>query len=139
MGNRLYVGNLSYDLSTEDLRQAFEPVGQVTDAKVLTDRETGRSRGFGFVTMATSELAQKAIQEMNGYVLGGRSLRVNEAEDRQPRSGGGGGGGGGGGSYHASGNGGGYSGGGSPRQGGGGGGRSKEPRRGRRDDRDSYG
>lgn len=136
MGNRLYVGNLSYDLSTEDLRQAFEPVGQVTDAKVLTDRETGQSRGFGFVTMATSELAQKAIQEMNGYVLGGRSLRVNEAEDRPARSGGGGGGG----SYHASPNGGGYSGaGGPPRNGGGGGGRNKEPRRGRRDDRDGYG
>lgn len=139
MGNRLYVGNLSYDLSTEDLRAAFQNVGQVTDAKVLTDRETGRSRGFGFVTMSSSEEAQKAIREMDGYVLGGRSLRVNEAEDRAPRAGGGGGGGGGGGSYHASGNGGGYSGGGAPRQGGGGGGRSKEPRRGRRDDRDNYG
>lgn len=135
MGNRLYVGNLSYDLSTEDLRQAFSSVGQVTDAKVMEDRETGRSRGFGFVTMATTELAQRAVQEMNGSLLGGRSLRVNEAEDRPARTGGGGGGGGG--SYHASPNGGGYSGGngGPPRNGGGNGGRSKEPRRGgRRDD-----
>lgn len=136
MGNRLYVGNLSYDLSTEDLRAAFQNVGQVTDAKVLVDRESGRSRGFGFVTMASDAEAQKAIREMDGFVLGGRSLRVNEAEDRRPSQGGGGGGGGGG-SYHASGNGGGYSGGGGPR--GGGGGRTKEPRRGRRDDRDSYG
>lgn len=136
MGNRLYVGNLSYDLNTEDLRAAFQNVGQVVDAKVLIDRESGRSRGFGFVTMGSDEDAKKAIREMDGFVLGGRSLRVNEAEDRRPAQGGGGGGGGGGGSYHASGNGGGYSGGG-PRNGGGG--RNKEPRRGRRDDRDSYG
>jgi cold-inducible RNA-binding protein len=119
MGNRLYVGNLSYQLSTEDLRQAFEQVGPVTDAKVMTDRETGQNRGFGFVTMATEADAKRAIQELNGYALAGRNLRVNEAEDRPARSGGGGGG--------------------RPQvynQGGGGGGRNKEPRRGRRDDGD---
>jgi RNA recognition motif-containing protein len=128
MGNRLYVGNLSYQLSTEDLKQAFESIGPVTDAKVMTDRETGQGRGFGFVTMSTEADAKKAIQELNGYALAGRNLRVNEAEDRPQRSGGGGGGGYGGGG-----------GGGRPpqvynQQGGGGGGRSKEPRRGRRDD-----
>lgn len=127
MGNRLYVGNLSYQLSTEDLKQAFEQIGPVTDAKVMTDRETGQGRGFGFVTMSTEADAKKAIQELNGYALAGRNLRVNEAEDRPQRSGGGGGGYGGGG-------------GGRPQVynqqhgGGGGGGRSKEPRRGRRDD-----
>jgi cold-inducible RNA-binding protein len=94
MGNRLYVGNLSYQLSTEDLKQAFEQVGPVTDAKVMTDRETGQGRGFGFVTMATEADAKKAIQELNGYALAGRNLRVNEAEDRPARTGGGGGGGG---------------------------------------------
>lgn len=127
MGNRLYVGNLSYQLSTEDLKQAFEQVGTVTDAKVMTDRETGQNRGFGFVTMATEAEAKKAIQELNGYALAGRNLRVNEAEDRPARTGGGGGGG-----YAPSGNGGG----GRPQvyNQGGGGGRSKEPRRGRRDD-----
>ena len=86
MGNRLYVGNLSYQLSTEDLKQAFEQVGPVTDAKVMTDRETGQGRGFGFVTMATEADAKKAIQELNGYALAGRNLRVNEAEDRPARS-----------------------------------------------------
>jgi len=129
MGNRLYVGNLSYQLSTEDLKQAFEQVGPVTDAKVMTDRETGQNRGFGFITMSTEADAKKAIQELNGYALAGRNLRVNEAEDRPQRSGGGG--------YAPSGNGGGrapqvYNQGGGG--GGGGGGRSKEPRRGRRDD-----
>jgi RNA recognition motif-containing protein len=95
MGNRLYVGNLSYQLNTEDLKQAFEQVGPVTDAKVMTDRETGQGRGFGFVTMSTEADAKRAIQELNGYALAGRNLRVNEAEDRPARSGGGGGGGGG--------------------------------------------
>lgn len=96
MSSRLYVGNLSYDTDTETLRQAFAGSGEVTDAHVVTDRESGRSRGFGFVTMATPELAQKAIADMNGAMIDGRAVRVNEAEER-PRGGGGGGFGGGGG------------------------------------------
>lgn len=96
MSSRLYVGNLSYDTDTETLRQAFSANGEVTDAHVVIDRESGRSRGFGFVTMATPELAQKAIMAMNGSVLDGRAIRVNEAEER-PRGGFGGGGFGGGG------------------------------------------
>ncbi|HEY8073261.1 MAG TPA: RNA-binding protein [Labilithrix sp.] len=116
MSSRLYVGNLSYDTDTETLRSAFAASGEVTDAHVVTDRESGRSRGFGFVTMATPELAKKAIEEMNGAVVDGRAIRVNEAEER-PRGGGGGFGGGGGGR-------GGFGGGGGGRGGGfGGGGR----------------
>src|SRR5262245_64002732 len=95
MSSRLYVGNLSYDTDTETLRQAFSASGEVTDAHVVMDRESGRSRGFGFVTMATPELAKKAIETMNGQMLDGRAIRVNEAEER-PRGGGGGGFGGGG-------------------------------------------
>jgi RNA recognition motif-containing protein len=95
MSSRLYVGNLSYDTDTETLRQAFASSGEVTDAHVVTDRESGRSRGFGFVTMATPDQAKKAIEQMNGAVIDGRSIRVNEAEER-PRGGGGGGFGGGG-------------------------------------------
>jgi cold-inducible RNA-binding protein len=94
MSSRLYVGNLSYDTDTETLRQAFAGTGEVTDAHVVTDRESGRSRGFGFVTMATPDQAKKAIEQMNGAVIDGRSIRVNEAEER-PRGGGFGGGGGG--------------------------------------------
>ncbi len=93
MSSRLYVGNLSYDTDTETLRQAFEANGEVTDAHVVIDRESGRSRGFGFVTMATPELARKAMEAMNGSILDGRPIRVNEAEER-PRGGGGGFGGG---------------------------------------------
>src|SRR6185295_9501686 len=85
---------LSYDTDTETLRQAFASSGEVTDAHVVMDRERGRSRGFGFVTMATPDLAQKAIETMNGTMLDGRAIRVNEAEER-PRGGGGGVGGGG--------------------------------------------
>src|SRR4051794_9876655 len=96
MSSRLYVGNLSYDTDTETLRQAFSATGEVTDAHVVMDRESGRSRGFGFVTMATPDLAKKAIETMNGQMLDGRAIRVNEAEER-PRGGGGGGGFGGGG------------------------------------------
>src|SRR4051812_10734409 len=119
MSSRLYVGNLSYDTDTETLRQAFATAGEVTDAHVVTDRESGRSRGFGFVTMATPDQAKKAIEQMNGAVIDGRSIRVNEAEER-PRGGGGFGGGGGGGGR---GGGGGFGGGGGGGFGGGGGGR----------------
>lgn len=93
MGNRLYVGNLSYDCTIETLREAFADLGQVDDVHIAMDRETGRSRGFGFVTMATAEQAANAIQQMNGAMLEGRALRVNEAEERPARSGGGGRGG----------------------------------------------
>jgi RNA recognition motif-containing protein len=116
MGNRLYVGNLSFNATKDTVRTAFAAFGDVTDVHVVTDRETGQSRGFGFVTMGTAEAAQKAIAEMNGAMLDGRPLKVNEAEERQGGGGGGGGGRGGGG-------GGGRGGGGGGRGGGGGGGR----------------
>jgi RNA recognition motif-containing protein len=120
MGNKLYVGNLPYSVQDSDLQQSFGQFGAVTSAKVMMDRETGRSKGFGFVEMGSDAEAQAAINGMNGQPLGGRSVVVNEArpmESRPPRSGGYGGGGGGG--Y---GGGGGGSGGGGT--GGGGGGRS---------------
>ncbi len=82
MGNRIYIGNLSYDTTQDSLRSAFESAGSVTDVRVMTDRETGRSRGFAFVTMSTREEAFAAIATMNGSLLDGRSLRVNEAEER---------------------------------------------------------
>ena len=122
MGNKLYVGNLPYSVRDGDLEQSFGQFGTVTSAKVMMERDTGRSKGFGFVEMGSDAEAQAAITGMNGSPLGGRSLVVNEArpmEPRPPRSGGGGyGGGGGGGGY--GGGGGGYGGGG--REGGGGGG-----------------
>lgn len=95
MGNRLYVGNLSYDANNDSVRQAFAACGDVTDVHVMSDRETGRSRGFAFVTMGSADEARKAIREMNGAMLDGRPLKVNEAEERPNRGGGGGGGGGG--------------------------------------------
>jgi RNA recognition motif-containing protein len=88
MGNRLYVGNLSFQTSSETIREAFARFGEVTDALVVTDRMTGRPRGFTFVTMGTDAEAQRAMQGMNGAPLDGRSLRVNEAEARAQRSGG---------------------------------------------------
>ena len=101
MGNRLYVGNLSFNTGSDTLRQAFEQYGAVTDVHLVTDRATGQPRGFGFVTMGTNEAALAAIAGMNGQSLDGRSLRVNEAEERSGGGGGGGrggfGGGGGGG------------------------------------------
>lgn len=99
MGNRLYVGNLSFQANQDTLRNAFTPFGEVTDVHLVSDRETGQSRGFGFVTMGSSEAASKAIAEMNGALVDGRALKVNEAEERQNGGGGGGGGrrGGGGG------------------------------------------
>lgn len=129
MNNRLYVGNLSFQTSTDAVRAAFESFGAVEDVHLVTDRETGRPRGFGFVTMSTAEEAQKAIEGMDGQMLDGRPLRVNQADER-PRGGGGGGGGfrGGGGGRSGGGyggGGGGYGGGGGGRggYGGGGGGR----------------
>ena len=116
MGNKLYVGNLPYSFRDEDLQQAFAAHGNVTSAKVMMERDTGRSKGFGFVEMGSDAEAQTAINEMNGQQFGGRGLVVNEArpmEPRPPRSGGFGGGAGGGG-------GGGYGGGGGGRSGGGG-------------------
>jgi RNA recognition motif-containing protein len=131
MGNKLYVGNLPYSFRDDDLQQAFAAHGTVTSAKVMMERDTGRSKGFGFVEMGNDAEAQTAINAMNGQQFGGRGLVVNEArpmEPRPPRSGGGGfgggGGGGGGGGYGGgrSGGGGGYGGGGGG--GGYGGGRS---------------
>jgi RNA recognition motif-containing protein len=118
MGNRLYVGNLSYESTAEGLRQTFAEFGEVTDAHVVMDRESGRSRGFGFVTMGSAGEAQKAMEKMNGAVIDGRPLKVNEAEERPNRGGGGGGFGGGGGGR--GGGGGGRGGGGGGRGGGGG-------------------
>ncbi|MBB1073299.1 RNA-binding protein [Rhodoferax sp. 4810] len=131
MGNKLYVGNLPYSFRDDDLQQAFSQHGSVTSAKVMMERDTGRSKGFGFVEMGSDAEAQTAINAMNGQQFGGRGLVVNEArpmEPRPPRSGGGGFGGGGGGGYGGGGSrsggggGGGYGGGGSG--GGYGGGRS---------------
>ncbi|MGO8993403.1 MAG: RNA recognition motif domain-containing protein [Polyangiaceae bacterium] len=94
MSTRLYVGNLSFNATTDSVREAFTQSGEVTDVHVVMDRETGRSRGFAFVTMGTPQAAAAAISNMNGALLDGRPLRVNEAEERQQRSGGGGFGGG---------------------------------------------
>jgi RNA recognition motif-containing protein len=134
MSNRLYVGNLSFHTSEDTLRDAFGQFGEVTDVRIVTDRETGRSRGFGFVTMADPNNASQAMSQLNGAMVDGRDLRVNEAEERQQRGGGGGfggggggrgfGGGGGGGGRGFGGGGGGYGGGGGG-YGGGGGGRGR--------------
>ncbi len=135
MGKKLYVGNLPYSVRDGDLEQAFGQFGAVTSAKVMMERDTGRSKGFGFVEMGTDEEAVAAVNGMNGQPLGGRSIVVNEArpmEDRPPRTGGFGGGGrreggggyggGGGGGYGGgAGGGGGYGGGGGGRREGGGG------------------
>lgn len=90
MGTKLYVGNLSYQTTGGELRELFSQAGQVTEASVIEDRDTGRSRGFGFVEMATPEEAQAAIQMFNGQEHAGRSLTVNEAKPREDRGGGGG-------------------------------------------------
>ena len=122
MGNKLFVGGLAWATNDDSLRNCFSGFGTVTDAKVITDRETGRSRGFGFVTFSSNDEAAAAIAEMDGRDLDGRTIRVNEAQERSPRGGGGGGGGGGG--YRGGGGGGGGGGGyGGDRGGGGGGGR----------------
>ena len=129
MGNKLYVGNLPYGVRDNDLEQAFGAFGSVTSAKVMMERDTGRSKGFGFVEMGSDAEAQAAVNGMNGQPLGGRAIVVNEArpmEPRPPRSGGFGGGGGGG--YGGGGgrSGGGYGGGGGGRSEGGYGGGSRE-------------
>ena len=141
MGSKLYVGNLSYNMTSSDLEQLFTAHGAVQSAEVISDRETGRSKGFGFVQMASDDEAQAAVAALNGQQHDGRALTVNEARPREdrPRTGGGGGGGyggggggggkrggfgggGGGGGRSSGGGGGGYGGGGS---GGGGGGRGR--------------
>jgi RNA recognition motif-containing protein len=121
MSNRLFVGNLSFDSTADSLRAAFSEIGEVTDVHIALDRDSGRPRGFGFVTMGSSQQAADAISRLNGSVLDGRPIRVNEAEERKGGGGGGFGGGGGGG--------GGFGGGG----GGGGGGRGRGGDRGDRD------
>ncbi len=120
---KLFVGGLSWGTTDEGLQGAFSRFGEIVEAKVITDRETGRSRGFGFVTFANDEGAASAITEMDGSELDGRTIKVNEAEDKGPRGGGGGGGGGGGYGGGRGGRGGKGGGGGrGPRGGGGGGG-----------------
>ena len=92
MGRKLYVGNLSYSVSEDDLQQAFSACGDVDSVNVIMDRDTGRSKGFGFVEMSTDSEAQKAIQELNGTSIDNREIKVNEAKPRERRGGGGGGG-----------------------------------------------
>jgi RNA recognition motif-containing protein len=116
---KLYVGNLAFQTSSEDLQQLFAQAGTVESASVVEDRETGRSRGFGFVEMSSKEEGEAAIAQFNGKEVNGRNLTVNEAKPRENRGGGGGGGRGG----FGGGRGGGYGGGGGNRSGGGGGGR----------------
>ena len=141
MSMKLYVGNLNFKTTGEDLQELFGQVGTVESASVVMDRETGRSRGFGFVEMASKEEGEAAIAQFNGKDFNGRNLNVNEArprEDRGGRGGGGGGGGrggygGGGGGNRSGGGGGGYGGGGGGNRGGGGGyggggGGNREPR-----------
>jgi RNA recognition motif-containing protein len=133
MSMKLYVGNLAFQTSSEELEQLFAQAGTVESASVVEDRETGRSRGFGFVEMATPEEGQAAIQQFNGKEINGRSLTVNEARPREdrPRGGGGGGRGGYGGNRGGGGGGrGGYGGGGGRGGygGGSGGGGNREPR-----------
>ncbi len=136
MATRLFVGSLSYNVTDQMLSDAFAQAGTVVSAKVIMDRMTGRSKGFGFVEMSSDDEAKKAIEVMNGKDVDGRAIAVNEARPMEPRTGGGGGGGG----YRGGGGGGrsGYGGGGGAggyRGGGGGGGRRDD----RRDNRDSSG
>jgi RNA recognition motif-containing protein len=137
MGNKLYVGNLAYSVRDESLQQAFSQFGSVTSAKVMMDRETGRSKGFGFVEMGSDAEAQAAINGMNGQALEGRPVVVNEARPREERPGGFGGGGGGRGGF--GGGGGGYGGGGGGGYGGGGGGGGRSPYGGGGGGRGGYG
>ena len=122
MGKKLYVGNLSYQVDSSELEQLFSQHGQVVSAQIINDRDTGRSKGFGFVEMANDDEAEAAIAALNGQEHGGRALTVNEARPREDRGGGGGGGRGGygGGGGGGGGGRGGYGGGGGGRGGGGG-------------------
>jgi RNA recognition motif-containing protein len=115
MGKKLYVGNLAYSTTEEQVRALFAQVGEVESVQLITDRETGRAKGFGFVEMATEDASREAIKRFNGYTLDNRSLTVNEARPREERSGGGG--------YGGGSRGGGYGGGGRDSGGYGGGGR----------------
>jgi cold-inducible RNA-binding protein len=118
MGSKLYVGNLSYNTTSSDLEQLFAQHGTVQSAEVISDRDTGRSKGFGFVQMGSDEEAQAAITALNGQQHDGRNLTVNEAKPREDRGGGRGGYGGGGGGGGRRGGGGGYGGGGGGGRGG---------------------
>jgi RNA recognition motif-containing protein len=126
MAKKLYVGNLSYQVDSSELEQLFGQHGQVLSAQVINDRDTGRSKGFGFVEMANDAEAEAAIQALNGQEHGGRALTVNEARPREERGGGGGGGYGGGGGGGRRGGGGGYGGGGGGGRSGGGGGGGRD-------------
>ena len=121
MGKKLYVGNLSYDVDSSALGELFTPHGTVESSQIITDRDTGQSKGFGFVEMGSDKEAQDAIAALNGQDHGGRALTVNEAKPKENRTGGGGGGGGRGGYGGGGGGGGGRSGGGGYGGGGGGG------------------
>ena len=124
MGNKIFVGGLNWDATDDDLRESFGECGTITDAVVVNDRDTGRSRGFGFVTYSSDEEAKAAVEKFDGQDFMGRKLTVNEAREREERGDGGGGGGrGGGGGYRGGGGGGRGGGGGGYRGGGGGGGR----------------
>lgn len=146
MAKKLYVGNLSYQMDSSELEQLFAQHGQVLSAQIINDRDTGRSKGFGFVEMANDGEADSAIASLNGQQHGGRALTVNEARPREDRGGGGGGGGGGyaggGGRRSSGGGGGGYGGGGGGGGGrggyGGGGGGGGASSRGDRGGRDRY-
>ena len=122
MGKKLYVGNLSYSVDSSELEQLFGQHGQVVSAQIINDRDTGRSKGFGFVQMGSDEEAKVAIAALNGQEQDGRALTVNEAKPREDRPRGGGGGGGGRGGYGGGGGGGYGGGGGGGRRGGSGGG-----------------
>lgn len=135
-GRKLFVGGIAWATTDAGLKTAFEAFGAVEDAKIITDRETGRSRGFGFVTFADPKAAEMAIKEMDNTELDGRTINVNEAQERQGGGGGGGyrGGGGGGGGYQGGGGGGGHHGGGRGDQRGG----DRGGRGSRRRERDDY-
>ena len=124
MGKKLFVGGLSWGTNDDTLREAFSRFGSISEARVIMDRETGRSRGFGFITFDDDQDAVNAMNEMNGKEIDGRSIKVNEAQEKPAGGGGGGGGGyrGGGGGGRSGGGGGGYGGGGGGYGGGGGGG-----------------
>jgi cold-inducible RNA-binding protein len=128
MSTKLYVGNLAFQTTSQELQELFAQAGTVESASVVEDRDTGRSRGFAFVEMSTKEEAASAIEQFNGKEVGGRALKVNEAKPRENRSGGGGGRGFGGNRGGGGGYGGGRNGGGGNRGGGGGYGGSREPR-----------